>query len=126
MISTAHGIENKKSERIRQNDVYCTLCQVLVCVGSLDGHLNGKKHNKTLKNQEKSSKFIGRQEETSQFDDMLNEIKMRKKLHSTNFIITDPIQIDDHLNGKNQQSKLITPFENAKRWLGKIHSKFSF
>ena len=29
MISTAHVIENKKSERIRQNDVYCTLCQVL-------------------------------------------------------------------------------------------------
>ena len=51
MISTAHVIENKKSERIRQNDVYCTLCQVLICVGSLDAHLNGKKHNKTLKGQ---------------------------------------------------------------------------
>ena len=51
MISTAHVTEKKKTERIRQNDVYCTLCQVLICVGSLDAHLNGKKHNKTLKGQ---------------------------------------------------------------------------
>ena len=61
----------------------------------------------TFKEQEKSSKFVGKHEESSDFDDMLNEIKMRKKLHSTNFLITDPIQIDDHLNGKNQKSELM-------------------
>ena len=59
MISTAHVIENKKSERIRQYDVYCTLCQVLICVGSLNAHLNGKKHNKTLKGQLISECLLG-------------------------------------------------------------------
>ena len=38
---------------------------------------------------------------------------MRKKLHSTNFILTDPIQIDDHLNGKNQQSELMDQNKSA-------------
>lgn len=57
---------------IKSLSAYCALCQVLLRVGALDDHLNGKKHNWKLKDQEKSKV---------------------PKMKSTNFIITDPTQM---------------------------------
>ena len=53
----------------KSHSAYCTLCKVLLRVGALDDHLNGKKHNWKIKDKKKS------------------------KMASTNFIITDPIKI---------------------------------
>ena len=63
----------KKDENIeKSHSAYCTLCKVLLRVGALDDHLNGKKHNWKLNDQEKSA---------------------MSKLKCTNFIITDPTQM---------------------------------
>ena len=63
----------KKDEIIeKSHSAYCTLCKVLLRVGALDDHLNGKKHNWKIKDQEKSKV---------------------PKMKSTNFIITDPTQM---------------------------------
>ena len=56
----------------KSHSAYCTLCKVLLRVGALDDHLNGKKHNWKLKDQEKSKV---------------------SKMASTNFIITDPTKM---------------------------------
>ena len=63
----------KKDEIIEKSQsAYCTLCKVLLRVGALDDHLNGKKHNWKIKDQEKSA---------------------MSKMNSNNFIITDPTQM---------------------------------
>ena len=56
----------------KSHSAYCTLCKVLLRVGALDDHLNGKKHNWKIKDQ---------------------EISAMSKMKSTNFIITDPTQM---------------------------------
>ena len=56
----------------KSHSAYCTLCKVLLRVGALDDHLNGKKHNWKIKDQKKSKV---------------------SKMASTNFIITDPTKI---------------------------------
>ena len=63
--------ENSAMPRINST-AYCTICQVVLSVVEMEGHLNGKKHKKKLENQEKST---------------------MSKINSTEFIITDPTQM---------------------------------
>ena len=54
----------------KSHSAYCTLCKVLLRVGALDDHLNGKKHKKNL----------------------IEKCAMHE-MNFTNFIITDPTQM---------------------------------
>ena len=106
----------------KSHSAYCTLCKVLLRVGALDDHLNGKKHKKNLK-----------------------EKCTMTEINSTNFIITEPTQMPYyctlcevfcgsenswglHLNGKQHDMTMLhyelcnIQKENGNDLAGKEHT----
>ena len=132
------------ADDINSEKSYCTLCQVEFPIGTLDKHLNGKRHNRirSVCSYCTLCKSILREKEV---DGHLNGKKHNRKLYSkftnpnvnyTDFIITDPTKMPyycdlcqvpcgsqtswySHLNGKQHgenkhQNKVNTEKENSK------------